>query len=41
MSDLLKGWSPEQIVGRLCPEHSRGDTDMSVSDEAIYTWIYA
>ena len=39
--DLMKGWSPEEIAGRLCYERSRGETDMSVSHEAIYTWIYA
>ncbi|HEX9355615.1 MAG TPA: helix-turn-helix domain-containing protein, partial [Streptosporangiaceae bacterium] len=38
---LKKGWSPEEIAGRLCYERSRGETDMSVSHEAIYTWIYA
>ena len=40
-ADLLKGWSPEQISGRLCFERSCGETIMSVSHEAIYTWIYA
>ena len=40
-SDLLKGWSPEQIAGRLCYQHNRGETVMSVSHESIYTWIYA
>jgi transposase, IS30 family len=39
--DLLKGWSPEQIAGRLRYEEFRGETDMSISHEAIYTWIYA
>jgi IS30 family transposase len=39
--DLRKGWSPEQIAGRLRYEHNRGETGMSVSHEAIYTWIYA
>ncbi len=39
--DLRKGWSPEQISGRLCFERSRGETGMPVSHEAIYTWIYA
>ena len=41
VSDLMKGWSPEEIAGKLCYERSRGETDMSVSHEAIYTWIYA
>jgi IS30 family transposase len=39
--DLRKGWSPEQIAGRLRYEHHRGETGMPVSHEAIYTWIYA
>jgi transposase, IS30 family len=39
--DLKKGWSPEQIAGRLRYEHNRGETGMSVSHETIYTWIYA
>jgi IS30 family transposase len=40
-ADLKKGWSPEQISGRLCYEGHRGETGMSVSHETIYTWIYA
>ena len=39
--DLKKGWSPEQIAGRLRHEHNRGETGMPVSHETIYTWIYA
>jgi len=39
--DLKKGWSPEQSAGRIRYESGRGETDMSVSHEAIYTWIYA
>jgi IS30 family transposase len=39
--DLKKAYSPEQIAGRLCYERHRGETDMSVSHETIYTWIYA
>src|SRR5216683_3008631 len=39
--DLRKAWSPQQISGRLCYERNRGETDMSVSHEAIYTWLYA
>jgi hypothetical protein len=39
--DPKKGWSPEQIAGRLCYEHHRGETGMSVSHETIYTWICA
>ncbi len=38
---LKKGWSPEEISGRLAYERSRGETALSVSHEAIYTWIYA
>src|SRR5712691_1853680 len=39
--DLRKAWSPQQISGRLCYDRNRGETDMSVSHEAIYTWLYA
>lgn len=39
--DLMRGWSPEQIAGRLYYERFRGETEMSVSHESIYTWIYA
>jgi len=39
--DLRKAWSPQQISGRLCYQRNRGETDMSVSHEAIYTWLYA
>ena len=41
MSDLLRGWSPEQIAGRIRYEVKCGESDMSVSHEAVYTWIYA
>lgn len=41
LADLRKGWSPEEISGRLAFERARGETDLSVSHEAIYTWIYA
>ncbi len=41
LAGLKKGWSPEEISGRLAYERSRGETDMSVSHEATYTWIYA
>jgi len=41
MSDLMRGLSPEQIAGRLRYQNNRGETGMSVSHEAIYTWIYA
>jgi IS30 family transposase len=39
--DLRKAWSPQQISGRLCYGRNRGEADMSVSHEAIYSWIYA
>jgi IS30 family transposase len=41
LCDFRKARSPQQISGRLCYERSRGETDMSVSHEAIYTWLYA
>lgn len=40
-ADLKKGWSPEEISGRLVYDRRRGETVLSVSHEAIYTWIYA
>jgi IS30 family transposase len=40
-ADLRRARSPQQISGRLCYERNRGETDMSISHEAIYTWIYA
>ena len=39
--DMKKGWSPQQISGRLCHDRREGETDLSVLHEAIYTWIYA
>ncbi len=39
--DLRTARSPQQISGRLCYERNRGETDMAVSHEAIYTWLYA
>ena len=39
--DFRKARSPQQISGRLCYERNRGETDMSISHEAIYTWLYA
>jgi IS30 family transposase len=39
--DLRRAWSPQQVSGRLCYQRNRGETDMSVSHEAIYTWMYA
>lgn len=41
IEDLRKSWSPEQVAGRIRFENSIGETDMSVSHEAIYTWVYA
>jgi IS30 family transposase len=40
-SNLRRALSPQQISGRLCYERNRGETDMSVSHEAIYRWLYA
>ena len=40
-ADMRRAWSPQQISGRLCRERNRGETGMSVSHEAIYTWMYA
>jgi transposase, IS30 family len=39
--DLRKSWSPEQIAGRLSWGGFPGETGMSVSHEAICTWIFA
>jgi transposase, IS30 family len=39
--DLRRARSPQQISGRLCYERNRGETDMSICHEAIYTWLYA
>jgi IS30 family transposase len=36
---LVRGWSPEQISGRLEREHPR-DASMRLSHEAIYQWVY-
>ncbi|MGH3495819.1 MAG: IS30 family transposase, partial [Sciscionella sp.] len=41
LCDLRKARSPQQIAGRLCYERNRGEAAMSVSHEAIYTWLYA
>ena len=38
--DLMKGWSPG-ASGQAVLRRFRGETGMSVSHEAIYTWIYA
>lgn len=40
-NDLRKGWSPEQISGRLTYERRRGETGLSISHESIYTWFDA
>lgn len=37
---LKRGWSPQQIAGRLPLEHS-GDQAVRVSHEAVYGWVYA
>jgi IS30 family transposase len=36
MANLAKGWSPEQIAGRLSLDHP----DQAISHEAIYQFIY-
>jgi len=41
IGDLRKGWSPEQVAGRIRYENYRGEIDMTISHEAIYTWMYA
>jgi len=40
-SNLRRARSPQQISGRLCYDRNRGETGMSISHEAIYTWLYA
>lgn len=40
-SNLRRARSPQQISGRLCYERHRGEATMSISHEAIYTWLYA
>lgn len=37
---LEKGWSPEQVAGRL-PLDYPGDDALRVSHETVYQWIYA
>jgi IS30 family transposase len=37
---LRKGWSPEQIVGRLKKIEHPDDPDWHISFETIYKWIY-
>ena len=39
--NLRRARSPQQISGVLRDERNRGETDMSISHEAIYTWLYA
>lgn len=36
---LIRGWSPEQISGRLKLDHPR-DPSMRISHETIYGWVY-
>lgn len=40
ISALRRGWTPEEIAGRL-PCEFGDDERMSVSTETLYTWIYA
>ena len=37
MERLARGWSPEQVAGRLAREHGR----KVISYETIYRFIYA
>ena len=37
---LRRGWTPEEIAGRL-PIEFPNDTQMRVSHETLYAWIYA
>jgi IS30 family transposase len=39
--DFRKARPPQQISGRLCYERHRGESEMPISHEAIYTWLYA
>jgi IS30 family transposase len=41
VAGLRRGWSPEQVAGRLRRERGLGDPDRVISHEAFYTWIYA
>lgn len=38
---LARGWSPDQIAGRLAREPAGAGDAGRVSHEAIYTWLYA
>jgi transposase, IS30 family len=40
LAGLRRGWSPQQIAGRLRRQHP-GDHTVRVSHETIYTWLYA
>lgn len=40
LAGLRRGWSPQQIAGRLRREHP-GEHTVRVSHETIYTWLYA
>jgi len=41
MRHLRKGWSPEQISGRLRKQDHPGEKDWSIDPETIYQYIYA
>jgi IS30 family transposase len=41
MDGLERGWSPEQIVGRMEHVEFRNDTKMRISIQTIYTWVKA
>lgn len=38
---LRRGWSPEEIAGRLKKVDHKGDPHWAISHETIYDWIYA
>ena len=40
IKQLQKGWTPEEIAGRL-PVEFPDDTSMRASAETVYAWIYA
>ncbi len=41
VSGLRRGFSPDQVAGRLRYDRSCGQAGQVVSHEAIYTWMYA
>ncbi len=41
VSGLRRGFSPDQVAGRLRYDRSCGQAGQVVSHEAVYTWMYA